>query len=265
MKKLIVGSIFSILLFVINACKKEYETVSLSADSNYYPDDSGYYVIYKVDSIVYNDFYWNKTNNTPSPGYQRNSSYFLKEMIDEQFIDNLGRTARKVKRFITDDTILHPFAKEETNVWYMVKNNRNVEKIEENVRYIKLTFPSIVNNDWKGNKYFIDRIPFAPLKNNNTGFNWTYTITDKDIRYSNGFTVFDSTLTVLQDSDSSVVHKSYSEEKFARNVGLVYKELWRLDAQPIEISRNPPIIKPFLQSQLNGFIVRQYALRYGKL
>lgn len=65
---------------------------------------------------------------------------FLKEKITEQFIDNLGRTARKIERYVTDDTLLHPFV-EVNNVWYQIKTDRNVEVIEDNIRYVKLTFP----------------------------------------------------------------------------------------------------------------------------
>lgn len=75
MNKVIYSIFLGILLFSISACKKEYETVNLSVDSNYFPDDSGTYVIYKVDSILYNDFFY---NSDPAQ-YQRSSSYFLKE------------------------------------------------------------------------------------------------------------------------------------------------------------------------------------------
>ncbi|MBK6275801.1 MAG: hypothetical protein IPF58_14415 [Saprospirales bacterium] len=54
---------------------------------------------------MYNDFFF---NSDPAQ-YQRSTSYFLKEKITEQFIDNLGRTARKIERYVTDDTLLHPF------------------------------------------------------------------------------------------------------------------------------------------------------------
>lgn len=253
MKQLIYSAFIAILLVSVNGCKKEYETVSLTADANYFPDDSGTFVIYKVDSILYNDFFFNSDLSQ----YQRSTSYFLKEKITEQFIDNLGRTARKIERYVTDDTLLHPFV-EVNNVWYQIKTDRNVEVIEDNIRYVKLTFPVSKSSEWKGNKYFLNEIPFQPLKNSNIKFDWTYTVADKDVAYSNGFKVFDSTLTILQIADSSKVNKLFSEEKYARKIGLVNKELWRLDAQPIPGEPN------FLKSKLNGFIYRQTALSYGK-
>jgi hypothetical protein len=252
MNKLFYISFFGILLFSINACKKETETVNLTADANYFPDDSGTYVIYKVDSILYNDFFY---NSDPSQ-YLRSSSYFLKEKITEQFTDNRGRKSRKIERFISDDTTLHPFD-DVTNVWYFVKTERSVEKVEDNIRYVKLTFPVSTTNEWKGNKYFLNEIPFLPLKNSNVKFDWNYAITEKDVAYTNTYLVFDSTLTVLQIADSSKVNKLFSEERYARNVGLVDKELWRLDAQPVDG-------QPFLGSKLNGFIYKQTAIRYGK-
>ena len=211
MKQLIYSAFFAILFISINGCKKEYETVSLSADSNYFPDDSGSYVIYKVDSFLYNDFFWNNSTNNGEAGYQRNSSYYLKEKIGEQFIDNLGRIARKIERYISDDTVSHPFV-EVNNVWYFIKTTRNVEVVEDNIRYVKLTFPVSTNNEWKGNKYFLNEIPFQPLKNSNIKFDWTYAITEKDVAFSINNKVFDSTLTVTQIIDTTKVNYLYSIE-----------------------------------------------------
>lgn len=226
--------------------------MNLSVDSNYFPDDSGTYVIYKVDSILYNDFFY---NSDPAQ-YQRSSSYFLKEKITEQFIDNLGRTARKIERYVTD-SLTHPFL-EVNSVWYQIKTDRSAETIEDNIRYVKLTFPVSTNNEWKGNKYFLNEIPFIPLKNSNVKFDWTYTYTEKDVVYNNSYKTFDSTLTVNQIYDTSKVNRLISIEKYARNIGLVHKELWRLDAQPVDGKPD------FLDSKLNGFIYKQTALSYGK-
>ena len=74
---------------LLASCKKETETVNFDLGYNYFPDDSGSFVIYKVDSVLYNNF-------NPAQ-LKRYSSYYLKEIINEQFIDNLGRTAKRVE------------------------------------------------------------------------------------------------------------------------------------------------------------------------
>jgi hypothetical protein len=84
-----------------------------------------------------------------------------------------------------------------------------------------------------------------------------YTIQDKDLRYDNSFKTFDSTLTVFHIYDSSAINKTYSLEKYARNVGLVYKEFWVVTGQH-------DIGLPWEQRAEKGFILRQYAIGYGK-
>jgi len=237
------------------SCKKETASVNFDLGYNYFPDDSGSYVIYKVDSVLYNNF---DVNNL-----KRFSSYYLKEIITEQFIDNLGRTARKVERYTTD-SLNHNWRF--SNVWYIVKTDRNIEKVEDNIRYIKLTFPVIKNNTWRGNKYVDTKPSFINLRFNSTySFDWTYSITGINENYTfsdAGETLSsDSTLTVLQAADSSLIQKVYSFERYARNIGMVYKEFWRLDAQI-----NPDSIpqQNYENRTVFGFLVRQQAIAHGK-
>jgi hypothetical protein len=194
---------------------------------------------------------------------KRYSTHYLKEIITEQFTDNLGRTARKIERYTTD-SLNHYWRL--NNVWYMVKTERNVEKIEDNIRYIKLTFPVIINNTWQGNKYVETKPSFMNLRFNSTySFDWTYEI--KGVNQNYTFTdagntlTSDSTLTVLQAADSSLIQKVYSFEKYAKNIGMVYKEFWRLDAQI-----NPDSIpqQNYENKTVYGFLVKQHAIAYGK-
>ena len=248
MKKVIHKLLFgvAIVMFVV-ACKKETDNVNFDYGYNYYPSDSGTYVIYKVDSIIYNDF---------DPLHlRRYASMYLKEVVSDTFTDNLGRNARMIERFTTDD-LTHPWVFD--RMWYFIKNPTNVEQVEDNIRYIKLTFPITLDNAWRGNKYNeLKHFPFTDLKYNTTNFDWNYTVTSINTSYINGTIHSDSTLIVLQAADSSRVHKVYSEERYAKNIGLVYKELWRLDAQ----LKNT---YDFVDSATNGFIMKQYAIGFGK-
>ena len=236
-----------LVVVVIASCKKETETIDFDYGYNYFPDDSGSYVIYKVDSVLYNDF-------DPS-NLKRTSSEYLKEVVTEQFVDNLGRNAKKIERFVTDSLHL-PWRP--VNVSYFVKNITNVERVEDNIRYIKLTFPIAVGNTWRGNKYNeLNHFPYTDLKFTTTNFDWNYTLKEVNATYNSGSVFSDSTLTVLQVADSSNVQKVFSVEKYSKNIGLVYKELWRLDAQLVDG-------QTYENNAVFGFILRQYAIEYGK-
>lgn len=248
MKKVINKLLLGVMVIVLAvSCKKETESLNFDYGYNYFPDDSGSYVIYKVDSTIYNDFDPTKL--------KRKSSIYLKEIVTEHYIDNLGRDAKKLERYTTD-SLNHPWLFD--RVWYFVKSTTNVEQVEDNIRYIKLTFPVTVGNTWKGNKYNeLNHFPFTDLKFTTTNFDWTYTLTGVNESYVNGAINTDSTITVLQVNDSSNVQKVYALERYARNIGLVYKELWRLDAQLVDDQN-------YEDNAVFGFILKQYAIQYGK-
>lgn len=245
MKKNLIKVLFStVLLCSISSCKKETDTVNLDFGYNYFPDDSGVYVIYKVDSIIYDDFTATK----------RNSTIYLKETLTEEITDNLGRPARKIER---------SYANNPTsgwslfNVYYQVKTKKVAERVEENLRYVKLVFPNDNNSSWLGNKYIISPPPYILDGNNYRVGDWKYTVQQKDVSYTNGFQTFDSSLTVFHIYDSSAINKTYSLEKYSRDIGLVYKELWIVTGQT-------NIGLPWEIRAQKGFILRQYAIDYGK-
>jgi hypothetical protein len=90
--------------------------------------------------------------------------------------------------------------------------DKNVEKKEENITYIKLIFPPEINKTWNGNAQ------------NNLGEQLYEYISVNDPDVQNNM-VFDSTLTVLQsDEDDFIIEKDYELEKYAIGVGMYYKE-----------------------------------------
>jgi hypothetical protein len=234
----------AVVLACTVSCKKESETLTSDLGYNYFPDDSGRYVIYRVDSMIFDDF--NRTRRT--------STIYLKEKITEQFTDNLGRDAKKIERYYADtlsaEWPIH-------NVYYFVKTTKSVERVEDNLRYIKLIFPNNVNDRWLGNKFIISPPPYILDSTNYRVQDWQYTIQDRDQYYDNSFRAFDSTLTVFHIYDSSAINKTYSIEKYARNVGLVYKEFWIVTGQT-------NIGLPWIDRAEKGFITWQYAIDYGK-
>lgn len=236
--------LFSALLFT--SCKEEVETLIPDMGYNYFPDDSGSYIIYKVDSSVYDDFTETK----------RTSSIFLKEVLTEQYPDNLGRPARTIACYYAP-AIDGPWLKDPNNQYYQVKTNKVAERWENNLRYVKLVFPNNVSDNWLGNKYIISPPPYIIDSNSYRLRDWQYTIQTKDVPYNNGYLSFDSTMKVFHIYDSTAINNTLSYEIYGRGVGLVYKEMQILAAQgnfglPWEIRAE------------KGFIVRQYAVGYGK-
>ncbi len=243
----------ALLVSFFTSCKKETDSSDYDYGYNYLPDDSGRYVIYKVDSVIYNDF----------DRSVRYSSIFLKEKIGEQFRDNLGRMAKKMLRYYSDtlstDTLATQW--ELFNVDYIVKTELVAERVEDNLRYIKLVFPNDVNKKWLGNKLISSPPPYIIDTSNYFLNDWKYTIKNRDKYYDNGIRIFDSTLLVSHIQDSSAITKTYSVEQYARSVGLIYKEFWIVTTQD---SLKIRLQFPWEQRADKGFILRQYAIYYGK-
>lgn len=72
----------------------------------------------------------------------------------------------------------------------------------------------------------------------------------------NRFT-FKDVLTVLLVNNENLIEYRYGIEQYAKNVGLVYRELWILDTQKID-----PTL-PWKQKAEKGFILKQKIIAHN--
>ncbi|MEI6817802.1 MAG: hypothetical protein WCL14_14445 [Bacteroidota bacterium] len=192
------------IIITISSCTKDNSLKSNKNDVSgygYFPINVGHYVIYNVDSIVYN----------PNLQYQRDTFHYkLKELIESTYIDNSGNLTERIERYVWDET---NFVWNINNVWTSNRKQQDAEKVEDNVRYVKLAFPVKLNSTWNGNAL------------NSLYPEWDYSYTQVDVPAKVATLSFDSTLTVLQLADSNFVYNHYAIEQYAKNVGMIYKEL----------------------------------------
>ncbi len=197
MKKqlLAISTLFVCIFF--SSCEKS-GTIKEELFHEYFPVDAGHWVIYDVDSIYHDDF----TGETDTFYYQ------VKEVFNSYFIDDSGNEAVRLERFIRYEQD-QPW--EIKNVWVARLLPMRAEKVEENIRYIKIVFPPKVNKTWDGNAY-------------NIKSEQTHRITRSHEPKTINNMKFDSVATVLQADFETEISKEYKVEKFAKNVGMVYKE-----------------------------------------
>ncbi len=184
-----------------SSCSKDTPTQSNKdvAGYRYFPMDTGHWVIYSVDSIVVSS----------NLQYADTFHYRLKEYIPSSFIDNSGNLTQRIERYIWDDSL---YIWNIENVWTANLHANDAEKVEDNIRYIKLSFPVSSSATWNGNALN----SFYP--------EWDYSYTSIDQPATIGNLSFDSTLTVLQIDNSNLVYKHYGVERYAKGVGMIYKE-----------------------------------------
>lgn len=188
-------------------CRKDSSVDNSTVDLgyNYYPDEIGSYTIYEVDSIDYDD-------KIHPPDTFR---YLLKEVIAEKFPDNTGRPTLRLERFhkIYKDTI--PYDSMQwvgPRIWTANKTATTLEKKEENITYLRLIFPVQEGKTWNGNTY-------------NTLGQKEYEVIAADEPGSVNNLSFDSVAVIKQYENINFIEERYEEEKYARNVGLIYKHI----------------------------------------
>jgi hypothetical protein len=200
--------IFIVLIGLSHAgCKKKKTEAPPDVGYGYAPDIPGKYVVYDVDSTVFDDF-------AKDTLYYK---YRIKEKLEETFTDNQGRTAIRLVRYVkrydpakSYDQI--PWTLKD--VWNYTRTATSLEVVEENVRYTKLVFPVKTDVSWNGN-----------AQTTQPSMDYKYLFTDQ--KHTVNGTVFDDVLCVEQKDDKrkNVIHRQYYIEKYARNVGLVYREI----------------------------------------
>ena len=219
-----------ILLFVLvssvifNACNKSTEVLDVAAINDYYPLQVGKYVTYNLDSTVYINF---GTKDTVI-------KYQVKHQIDGQLSDNLGRPGYRVTRYIRK-TAANPWVPD--NTFMAVPTDFAMEFIENNMRFLKLKGPIREAFTWKGNSH-IDTYSL----NSNVKYldDWNYTYENVNMSQTVGAFTLDSTLDVNQRDEiigNPADPNSYSEinfgtEKYAKGIGLVYRNFLHIEYQP---------------------------------
>jgi hypothetical protein len=110
------------------------------------------------------------------------------------------------------------------DVWMFTKTKTTLEIVEEDVRFTKLIFPVNEDATWDGNAH-------------NTIGNWEYTYKYIDTKETINGTTFDNVLFVEQkdDKNKNAIRRQYFIEKYAKDVGLVYREIKDLYSNTIKV------------------------------
>jgi hypothetical protein len=196
-----------ILLFAFSSCKKDEVIHSAGPSYQYAPTDTGRWILYDVDSTFYSLF-------TTPPATHFN--FQILERIDSTYLDNQARPTQRLERF-RRDSVGAPWT-EVISVWNATLTLSAYERVEENVRFVKLGFPISLNNQWDGNAY------------NSMDYD-AYSYEDVHIPYSLGTFSFDSALIVQRGQPTNAIEHKNGIEVFANHVGMIYKEYYDLDIQ----------------------------------
>lgn len=221
---------FLIVSLGLASCKKEKEDISeINEGYKFMPLEIGKYILYDVDST-----YWDGQTGD-GVGVPIPTASQVRYSVEDTFRDAGGRLSYRIT-VLTRNTTADPFRP--NDVVYATPTENGVEYSQKNVTYIKLTFPVAEGRSWNGNAMIPSNDDYYKEYHSDK---WRYTYANFDKDYDLGIRLFNHTVTVnhiddqLNDPDTdstAYAYRNFSQEVYAYNVGLIYRERVYWEFQP---------------------------------
>ncbi len=211
-----------LLVVLLFSCSDEKEDFELDMGHDYFPLEIGQNRYYEADSLTFR----------PAPaGIQVDSQhYFIREEVVDTFRDAGDELRYRIHRYERASEALP---------WRLRKalaasrTDRQAILLEDNLPFVKLIFPLRTGQSWDGNRLFADedlrlRVAGEVLE---VFKEWHSEAVEVGSPSNAGSQIYDDVATVLHANFETVVDIRRVEERYARGVGLVYREMLILDSQ----------------------------------
>ncbi len=219
------------LVAIMIGCEKENDDTQYDKPTDYLQLEIGKYIIYRLDSLKFANFGLDEVI----------ASYQAKEIVEGTGTDQLGRPSWRVQRYLRGLNSTSEADWRESVAYEVIKGDNTIEVNESNLRTIKLQGPVKEGRSWLGNGYLPDE-PYSEYEFSVTESMefWDYTYEEFGAADING-KAYDNTITVTQINDSSDVpvidiqrpgSKTVWIEKYAKDIGLIYREVAIWEYQP---------------------------------
>ncbi len=251
MKSIFIKSILLLMMSItiLPSCREGTvaEDIDIELGTDYYPLEVGKFLEYQVDSTIY-DFDGNLA-------IILESTTFIREEIVGTTIDNEGDTTFIIERFEKSD-FLAPW--EIKDVWSTKIANNRAEKIEENIRLIKMVYPLREGVDFNAALFVEEGLTVSIAGETLEAFkNWNSEVQTIDTPETIGSFSFNNVATMLYADDENLIEKRYAIAKYAKGIGLAYKEEWILDTQELTETL------PWEEKAEIGYILRQTLINHN--
>ena len=233
-----------VITVCLYSCKEESIPVTtIDLETDLYPLEVGRTWVYQTDSVIFN-----KQLSTVDTLIG-----FMKEEIVSEYVATGDVVTYAIER---------SFKREWANQWNITdifsasfidnKATRN----EENLRFVKMVFPTSLGQKWDGNQFF-DEFIFVNVGGEQIEVykNWESEVTHIDSTVVlNGTQYENCTIVVLADNETSI-EKRYVKEIYSKGVGLISKDMTILCTQ-----NNDSI--PIIEKAEEGFVLSQSLIEY---
>ena len=237
---------------ILNGCNgsSTIDDFELDFGYDYFPLKIGKFQTYVVDSTLY-DIGDNEEIIVT------NSQTFVMHLVADTISDNLGRSGFKIERY---ERLNDTLDWELKDIWSAYRSEEGAEWIEENLRFLKMVFPVKEGVDWDGNR-FIDATTIIPIAGESVEVfkSWYYETLSVGQSELIEDMAFDDVTTISQADSENLIELRQSTEKYARGVGLIYREMKILDTQCIIECEN----MSWEEKAEKGFILKQQIIDYN--
>lgn len=223
MQKLKTG-LFLIIVSLIGwgstGCKDKQTFLNIDTDNgaDYYPLAIGKYMTYAVDSVYY-------TSDNPADTVRLQ----VREEITDTLTDNEGDLIYRVERMERNSPADSWVIKQ---VLAVKRTSTQAQRVENNQRFISLTFPPGRNAVWEGIGFNSDSLEIAVRGEVIKVFkDWQSQYETINEPFLLDDFQFDSTLVVTHANNENFIELRVNREIYAKNIGLVFKEMSILDTQ----------------------------------
>ena len=197
--------VFSLLILSYSCKHRELLIADQSQDLSFFPVNKGYWIEYEVDSVVHYDSDDAGEVDTAIGVFH----FYIREEIDSFYFDGENQKANIILRYRRENNSL-PWTF--MNLWTANVTPYSVQRVEDNIRFVRLKFPITSESIWEGNAF-----NFFPKED------YSYEELYQPRQYGN--LTFDSTITVIQNDFLSRINRIYKKEVYGTHAGLLFKEI----------------------------------------
>jgi hypothetical protein len=235
----------SLVCFGLGSCgKTEIDTLPDLA-KEYYPLQIGKTLVYDIDTILFD----------PESATKVKIDTFrwqVREVFVDTFRDITKQLTYRIERSERRRGSSEPF--EIKKIFTTALADNGVLKTEDNLTFIKMPRYFGEKTTWDGNVY-CDQSLIIEVAGERMGLfskKWNYEVLTVAKAEKIGTKDFTNVLTTRAQSDTRIfTEKRYNLEKYAKGVGLIYKEQHVLDSQ------NPDLTIAWEKRAYRGYIVKQ--------
>lgn len=204
-KLLIIAFLLSSLILA-EACKKEEEKWQ-ARSFEYWPYKPG-----NIRRYIYDSVHYNRILDTVFK-----FKLIIEEKVTEEFVDNEGRKSLRIEQYVLPDSGKN---KEFIALNVLNSDGLGAQRVEQNRRFFKLSFPIRKGREWNGNIF------------NNLGQTENYKYISVGEAYNNTIKEYNDVAFVQQKNfyDAQIMD-SYAMEVYAKDVGLVHRKYREIDLQ----------------------------------